>query len=336
MSRDAGSAAPMVLAVLILLAAALSGLAALVPASLSYERRSRAAEAERVRLDRAVEAVLAALSEDPTPETDSPDDPVWGLAAAGAEGVRVELEDVSSRLNPNLVRKKLLSETSLKNLLLPGAAPEALQQYREDEGLSTDPDHYRDFFAPDSRQHLTGYGWANVNTTDEFVLRSLCRSLSGSDSKAEAFHGRIQAALSSGTIVSEADLPGFLGPDASLLEPVVSAAPSWNVHFLDPFLLGEVLAYPAYNIQDPSAKAAALLSERSSGPLTEARIAALLGVEKNHVLTHYLGARTWFWEIRARAAGSKLTVVAARDPRADRVGGKGLPRFLVIERRYEK
>jgi hypothetical protein len=334
MRREEGSASPGVLAVLILLAAALAGLTAILPTARSYERRSRETQAGRERLEKAANEVLEALTADPTPGSDSLFDPVWNRVNREADGVTVELRDISSRLNPNYVRKKLLEETALKGLLAPGATPESLQQYREDKGLSASLAHYRDFFPASMEKYLTCYGWANVNTTDEFVLRSLHRYRKGSREEAEAFHSRIQTLLADRRIVAEAELPGFLGADAGILEPTLSAVPSWNVHFLDPFLLGEILAYPPYGLAEPSKKSSLLLGERGFGELSESRVAVILGVPENHVLLHYLGTRTWFWEIRARNDRGWFVLVAARDPRADRAGGAGRPRFIVLERRW--
>jgi hypothetical protein len=333
--QDAGSATPTVLAILILLASALSGLALAVPASTSYERRSRLLEAERLRVDRAAAALLESLADDTTPEADSPFDPVWGLAAAGMDGVSLKLADVSSRLNLNYVRKKLLSETALEDLLAPGATPEALQQYREDTGLSTCLSHYKEFFPPDSERFLTCYGWANINITDEFVLRSLGLSLTGSEAKAEAFHGKVQALLAAKKNVAQTDLADFLGADADVLEPEIAAVPAWNVYFLDPFILEALLSYPAYEIKEPSKKMHSLLSARTGGALTEPQIAAILGVPATHDLLQYLGTRTWFWEIEAKTDRASLVLIAARDPRRGRSGEESRPRFIVIERRYE-
>lgn len=334
MKKDSGSASPAVLAVLTLLAAALAGLSALLPAAASYERRSRSAGVERTRMEKAAAEILTSLAADPTPESDSPFDPVWSLADRESDGIRIELRDLSSRLNPNFARKKLFTETALKGLLAPGVDPDRLQQFREEAGLSASISHYRDFFAPGAERLLTCYGWANINTTDEFVLRSLHRSLCGSEPRAEAFHVRVQGLLAAGRIVASGDLAGFLGPEAGLLEPVISAVPSWNVHFLDPFLLGEILAYPAYGLEDPEKKASLLLAERGFGELSETRIAAILGLPENHSLLAYLGARTWFWEIRVATDRAELVLIAARDPRADRPGEAKRTRFLIVERRW--
>lgn len=334
MRRDGGFATPTAFAALLLLAAALSGLAALAPAAASRVLRSRESQAERDRLERAAETLLEALAGDPTPKTDSPLDPAWSLAASGVDGASLELRDVSSRVNPNYVRKKLLEGTDLESLLAPGVTARELQQFRESAGLSASLDHYGGFFSRGSERFLTGYGWANVNTTDEFVLRSLARSLTGSEAKAQAFHGKIQGLLADNRVVSEGDLPAFLGAEAGALEPCVCAAPAWNLHFLDPFLLTALLSYPPWKIEEPARKAKALLAANAGGNLAETDIAVILGIPGEHVLLHYIGLRTWFWEIRAWTDRASLTLIAARDPRTDRPGGGGRPRFIVIERRH--
>lgn len=334
MRREGGFATSTVFAVLLLLAAALSGLAALVPAAAARVLRSRESQAERERLERAAKMLLEALADDPTPKTDSPLDPAWSLAASGVDGVSLELRDVSSRVNPNYVRKKLLEETDLESLLAPGVTARELQQYRESAGLSASLAHYGGFFSRGSERLLTCYGWANVNTTDEFVLRSLARSLTGSEAKAQALHGKIQGLLAGHRVISEGDLPAFLGAEAGALEPCVCAAPSWNLHFLDPFLLTALLSYPPWNIEEPERKAKALLAAISAGDPAEADIAVILGIPEGHVLLHYVGLRTWFWELRAWTDRASLTLIAARDPRTDRPGGADRPRFIVIERRH--
>jgi hypothetical protein len=335
--REGGSVGVQFLGILCFIAVAAGGAAAVVAGTYAYQRRSDDAYRPRMALEEAAGKVVAALGKDPTPEADGLNDSVWELDGAEIDGIRLGVRDLSSGLNANFVRKGVFEKTELARLLAPGRTAQELQQYREDSGLSPFPGHYDSFFTIEALGgHIASYGWANINVSDEFALRSLCAAITGSEATAESFHAKIRSALADRRILAPSDLPGFLGIDFDALYPILNAEPAMNVNFVSPFILRQLLSYPDYALPDAETKAETLLAERERGEIDGRRLKELLAVEDNHPLLHYFGPVTWFWEITADRAGSRLTTVAARFPPAAASASGSPGAFRIIETRYER
>ncbi|AEJ61836.1 hypothetical protein Spith_1575 [Spirochaeta thermophila DSM 6578] len=265
----------------------------------------------------ALTEVLRAMEEDETPEGDSFHDQCFTTVQEISYAFRVEIRDLSSRINPNWVRKQLFQRTSMGSLLRNGISADALQQFREDHGFSPNIDNfYAEFFKDVAfHRYLTGYSFANINTSDEFALRKLYARLTGDTAAAEVFHTRVQNLLQSRELLTEEELPTFLSPYPEELLPVMTTLPQWNVNFLDPFLLEAILSYPAFGIPSPSDKAASLVVERDGSEITPVRLVELCGVDPSHPLFSYLGTQTFFWEVQGvNAEGEQVfSAILARD-----------------------
>ena len=336
---SSGSIAPRVLMMLLILAAALMGVSGYLEVSRSSVRRSADREARKTRLYTEAMTVVARLSDDPTPESDWAGDPVQEYCTTREhDGIRVKITDISSRLNLNYIRKNLLEKTAFSSLLKPGVTAAELQQFRVDSGLSPTLEPYMAFFRESARPYCTTYGWANINLTDEFVLRSLYASLSGSAYGAQAFHTRIQSLLTEKRILLDEEYATYLGEDAARVFPVINTEPWFNIHFVDPYILGELVAYPEYAIENPARKTARLLELRRYAEMSRADIAAALGVSERHTLLQYIGTTTAFWDVTATLQDERCTLIVARLPYNPTDFSHGLhaqPQFRVIERRFE-
>jgi hypothetical protein len=328
-----GSASVLVLVLLTMLAAAAGGAAGLLQGSLRYLRASEDASAMRRSLEREADRVIAALAADPTPGTDSPLDPVWSVVGApGGEGVVLSLADVSSALDPNWVQKNVLSRTALKSLLSSAGAADELQQRREDRGFSLDlPGAYGDLFAEGALdRYFTAYGTANINVTDEFALRALYALRTGDAAAAEDFHARVRQLLRGQRVLRPDELQAFLGPGYDALYPVMNAEPCMNVHFLDPLILTELLAYPALAVPHPRESALAILETRTRSELSSRDLLKLVAAPDASRIYQFLGVVTWFWRLTVATRNARLELVIARVP-----GSFGEPaRFQIVEERY--
>lgn len=328
-----GSASVLVLVLLTLLAAAAGGGAMLLQGSLRYLRRSEDASAMRRSLEREADRVMAALAGDPTPGTDSPLDPVWSvIGVPEGEGVVLSLADVSSALDPNWVQKNVFWRTALRSLLRSAGAADELQQRREDRGFSPDlPGAYGDLFAEGVlSRYFTAYSYANINVADEFALRTLYTLRTGDAAAAEIFHKKIQQLLREQRVLRPDELQAFLGPGYDALYPVMNAEPCMNVHFLDPLILTELLAYPALNVPHPQESALAILETRMRSELSSADLLKLVAAPGKSRIYQYLGVVTWFWRLTVAKQDARLELVIARVP-----GPPGEPtRFLIVEERY--
>ena len=128
-----GSASLVVLSLLLFLSTMFLGGAAFIELSVRSLERSRLRAAAHGRLRAAAEAIVGELLSDPTPFADSPSDPVWSaIGGPRGDGISVKLEDVSSRLGLNWIRKEVLADSGA---LLPGHAAQEVQEARESAGL---------------------------------------------------------------------------------------------------------------------------------------------------------------------------------------------------------
>lgn len=344
-SAEDGAVSVQVFILLVFLSALLAGGGLYLGAAARRVSVHRERSGARVRLVSASDEVFRALSEDPTPEADSPVDPVWrSVAELSVDGLSVTLEDVSSRINPNWAMKGLFEKTDLGTLFLPGANADRLQQHREDTGFHLElAAGYGGFIEPDTLEELfTPYGWANLNVTDEFALRALAASRTNSAARGDAFHAKVQEALRELRIVTREELREFLGAEFEALYPVVNAEPVWNLHFLPPEILRAVLSYPEYGVENPAATASAIESFVKAGELKPEALEGFLGKERPNRLYEYLGTVTWFWKIETAAEGERLVTVAARLPAASGPAAAGggapaqgnAPEFIILERRF--
>ncbi len=328
MSDRRGSASVMVLGILLFLSALFLGGAAFVELSVRGLERNRLRHAGDAGLRAAAEAVVDGLLSDPTPFADSPIDPVWAVPGIPrADGVRVRLEDVSSRLGLNWIRKEVLEDSGT---LLPGRSAREVQEFRERSGLRLDlADGFGAFVRAEALDEVfTPYGWFNINVTDEFVLRGVHRSRGRDPSAAEQFHLAVQAARTSRLVIEPEALGAFLGADDyRLLFPVVNAEPPINLHFAPAAVL-EILGT---HFEIGPAGMRTLRDARERREMTPGDLRALLdGIPNGAALAPYLGLRTWFWRVSAERERRRLQWIVARLPRED-----GTPGFRVLEERID-
>jgi len=328
-----GSTSLVALTMLILMAAVAAGGALLLQAAFAYTSRSSTREDLRLSLQKEGERMAGLLARDPTPDADSPMDPIWGqIGSPGIRDVSITLEDASSRLNVNWAQKAIFEKTALGQLLRHGSTAQELQQRREDRGISPDiAAEYADLIKEDALpRYFTGYGYANLNVTDEFALRKLFAVRMSDQAGAEVFHMRLQQALIQKKILKRSDLREFLGLDYGKLFPLMNAEPVFNVHFVEPLILGELLSLPDLRIPQPRHIAQVILDSRDRQELTSEKLRQIMGAPDDNRIYQYLGVVTWFWKITVTRGSARLELIVARVPTDD---GRA-PRFLIVEERY--
>jgi hypothetical protein len=320
-----GSASVLVLSVLVFLSALFLGAVTFIELAAQGLVRARRQDQELQALRKAAGETVEALLADPTPFADAPTDPVWSwLALPRGDGLTIRLEDVSSRLGPNWIRKELLQDLEV---LKPGRTAQELQQFREDTGLHLNlrPDYEPFIEAQELAGQFSPYGWFNINLADEFVLRKVHWLRSGDLQAAESFHIMVQQARVQKRLIEPEALPTFLGEqNYRLLFPVVNAEALMNVHFVPEKVLEGL--FRCYG--QPAERLAGLLASRRAAELTEGRLRELLGDSTGPAspLRPFLGLKTWFWRISVEGRGGRLEWVVARVPRED-----GMPELRRME-----
>lgn len=330
--KDQGSASAVVLGVLIVVSLLFAGATLLIAGTIRGVRRLENRQQQRQRLAEVATDVIRKLMSDPTPFADSPVDPVWqDLGQYASEGVQVRLEDLSSRIGLNWVRKEILAEMGVMRA---GHSPAELQQLREDTGLHLDlVSAFGEYVDPDALSQLfSPYGYFNVNITDEFVLEKVYAARTADAEAAQVFRTRVQEQRRAKKKLGDEDLAELLAPaEYAVLYPVVSAEPALNIHFAPERVLGAVFAH----FQVPLDKLKQIASVRQSAELSREQVSELIGpAYAGTFLDQYLGVRTWFWGITVTSGEAELRWVVARLPREP--GKEGTAAFKLLEQAFAR
>lgn len=325
---------------ILLIAPLAAGAALLVQAETALVQRLESNTAALADLSGVADAVLTLLSARDGMEPDSFLDPVYTDIDALAEksGTVVAVRDLSSRFNLNTLQKNMISGTELRSFLKPGISTAALQQYREDEGFSLNiAGHYGDYFEAEAlTDYLTGWGYWNINTADEFSLARIFALRTDDEFAAEQFHRRIREGLKKGLLITPDTLEPFMGVDAyTRLFPVINARPPINVNTVDEWTLTQLLSYKAYQVVSPATVMEKIIALRRTRPIRTEELTHLVTVdesaEKNRLFA-WLGDTVWFMEICVTdRSGRRLTRVIARLPEKDSTGGGRRYRIVMEE-----
>jgi hypothetical protein len=334
-NSPAGFASAQFLFALFFLSSLSIGTACFLSSAIKIEEAARRTNAADVEIDAILQAILKDLYNDPSPEVNGADDPVWLWNGKTENGYAISVCSLSDRLNPNFIRKNLFEKTSLRELLNPETTPDGLQQFREDHGLSLVSQDYGEFFSPEIfEKYFSPYGWANINLIDEFAARQLVRALTGSENTAEELRNKIQTLLVKGERVSGENLRPFLGIDYDALFPFINAEALMNVNLAEPLVLKEIISYPDYRIPSAEIKYRELIDRIKAGTLDKNQLMEILSIDRAHPLLHYFGTITWFWEITITGDRRSCRTVICRLPPEDPSLAKPA-QFQIIEQRYE-
>jgi hypothetical protein len=279
-----------------------------------YYYKNEVIQQDIILLKAEVAVIIKQLGSDPTPESDSPTDPVWSYIKGRAiEYEYLELSDVSSRINPNWVRSVFFERTDLRKFLLNGVSPDMLKDHRNKTGYVMDIySSYSELIDPEALDTLfTPYSYLNVNTAYEYVLKDMYELITVDSGGAASFHSFITSALSEKHIITETELLNIVGTDYESIYPIISTLPEMNVHFIPEFILEQVLSYPYGGevIENNSSIYNTLLSLRLSGEITAKELQGLIETEDlQERVFHHLGTKTWFWKVNI---ATKKTAIEA-------------------------
>ena len=327
MMKEEGSTSVVVLGLLLFLTVAFIGTGFLVNVASRRIRLGEESHEQKRELVEVAEQIAQMIAEDPSPQADSSQDPVWQTVGDFSKGgVQVDLKDLSSYIGLNWVRKELLDSL---DVLQDGMTAQDLQQFREDTGIHLNlREAFEDFIAEeDVESAFSAYTYFNINICDEFVLRKLYHQKIGDEIEADLFRRRIQQVRKDKKTIDSEQLKTFLtDQEFELLYPVLNAEPVMNVHFVAPETLRGLFSH--YGI--PLEKATQLLELRDEGELTRDELKKIIGDEHDAgIIWHYLGNRTWFWQVRIEVDEKVLTWVLAVYP-----GEEEVREIRVVEEEY--
>jgi hypothetical protein len=312
--RENGFSSIQAMLILLFLSLSVLGLGTGISLTGAYYQKNEAIQQDLILLKTEVAAIIRQLESDPSPESDSVLDPVWGYIEGRADKYEyLELSDVSSRINPNWVRSVFFERTNLKKFLLNSVSPDMLKDQRTETGYVLDIySSYAEFIDPKALESFfTPYSYINVNTAYEYVLKDMYELLSGDSGRAVSFHNFISNALIEKHIITEAELLSTSGSDYEAISPIISTLPEMNVHFIPEFILEQVLAYPygGEGLENSSSILNTLLSIRMDNEITVNELMGLIetkGLQER--VFHHLGTKTWFWRVNI---ATKKTAIEA-------------------------
>ena len=321
-NRENGFSSIQTMLILFILSLSVLGLGTGISLTQKYYQKNEAIQEDLILLKAEVAAIIKQLESDPSPESDSPMDPVWSYIEGRADEYEVfELSDVSSRINPNWVRSVFFERTDLKKFLLNGVSPDMLKEHRTEKGYVMDIySSYSELIDPEALETLfTPYSYINVNTAYEYVLKDMYELLTGDSGGAAGFHSFITSALSEKHIITETELLTTAGSDYEAIYPIISTLPEMNVHFVPEFILEQVLSYPygGEGIENSSSILNTLLSLRMSGEITTEDLHGLIETEGlQERVFHHLGTKTWFWKVKIATKKSAIEAIIVCIPAA--------------------
>ncbi len=301
--REGGFSSIQTMLILFILSLSVLGLGTGISLTQKYFYKNEAIQQELILLQNEVKEIIKQLENDPTPESDSPIDPVWSYIDSRAyEYAYLRLSDVSSRINPNWVRTKFFERTALKKFLLNGVSPDMLNDHRNKTGFVMDIySSYFELIDPEALDTLfTPYSYINVNTAYEYVLKDMYELITGDSGGALSFHSFITDALSEKRIITESELKNTVGTDYESIYPIISTLPEMNVHFTPEFILEQVLSYPygGERIENSNSILNTLLSLRINNEITTGELQGFIETEGlQERIFHHIGTKTWFWKV---------------------------------------
>lgn len=237
----------------------------------------------------------------------------------------VRVNELSSRINPNLVQRSLFEKTTLDQLFQNGRNATQLQAFRKESGMSPNiKTHYQEFFVEESFKNiLTGYSYVNINNCDELSLEDIIIERTGDAILAEYVRNRVRTERGAQRVIDSSKLESILGSSYDQLYPLINTEASWNINVVDEKLLRAIVNYDAFSIEEPEKKISTLLKRRSQGAVEASALLEIFELPVNHRLFSYLGSDSWFWEIAVEGSEGTLSWIVYQDLR-DRSNGSSL------------
>ncbi len=296
-------------------------------------------------LEKEVYQLIDIIAKDPSPEADSPTDPVWGHIEKindSDENLTIRLEDISSRFNINFIRTKMLEESPFfKDLMINGKNTQNLKDDRYKYGFISDihsrfdEDHlgYEDFFeTEDLDKYFTTYGYANLNVTYEKSLEKIFETRVP-DRGTGSFMSDITNLIKSGIMADNSRMKKILGTEYEDLYPLINVEPIINVNFAEEEILKAIIYYPygEEQLKDRASIYNYLINERANSELNNEQIKNYIKgkLDEDDVkykykirILQYLGSTTWFWKITAVSDNRTLSAIICRIPLETRAPSK--------------
>lgn len=236
----------------------------------------------------------------------------------------IEVTDISSRLNLNIIHPNLLeTEPLLSRLQFVGMYQEFID-LRQEIGFTVDVSVYEDVIPVQKNNALvTAFGICNINVAYPLSIRELVLLRTGDEDFADLFLSEVQSKLSQLSMWTQEELDEAFEQYYPQLSPIIHTQAMLNVNTLEEDILKSILYYPYGGQQIPEYQNAysTIIQLRRNQEITPELLEDILNTDEviartplAHRASGYLGTRTWFWQIAIASQGHRYTAILFRDP----------------------
>ena len=216
--------------------------------------------------------------------------------------INLKFTDVSSGFNLNFISDLDMADNTIAGLLFLDNTGSSFLTWRNNHGLTTSKENWREFIKEEAWPHCASYGWLHINDIESFGFKTIAKEFSTSDT--------------------------------DRLFPLVNNFPRMNVNMVNPEILRSFVMRSTFKIEKPAEKANVLINSLKAGSLSHAEIASIMRITVNHPLMGYLGTKTAFWKIEFTMPTSlKVEAIAAVIPQKTSIIQE-IDRYQLIERRF--
>jgi hypothetical protein len=340
---SAGSATVTILAIIMCLAIIFASIGFIVNVGMLVVSDHKIRFEIKKRLVTKAQEVYALLYEEDDREYDSKFGPLMDYVGGNED--TVQLKDIGSALNPNMIHVELLEWLDTHLFTPPDTLfkdpknfnAQTIKQFWTDTGIHYNLADYSDYFEENIiTSYMTPYTYFNINLTYEFVLEQLFKDRTGSELDAKRFHEGITALLQKLELIytneilekwfttsSNLILPNVNGISSGQLNfdkmfPVLNCEPQMNVHFVNEEILRAILSYEPFKISDALLKADQIIKMREDPDkkgLTKTDLQNIIGPGLGYPgkrIIYYLGVFTNFWELKVKEQSGENDVYVLR------------------------
>lgn len=223
--------------------------------------------------------------------------------------LKINILDMSSRLDLNFVDFTLFQHTPLKSVLKEEATWKTLYEFRNDAGFTGDISVYDKFFKEQEEDLFTMFSIVNIGNGSDDMLELFYTEFTGNESKAASFRKEIVNNRKNFIILDEQKYNKFLYRYDRDIKEYINVYPSFNINFVPEIILKTILTkeYRGTKISNAVGKWAHIVTLRKSRELDEKDIKNILQLnEKQQSCLTFLGDKTTFWSIEIIDDKNKL------------------------------